>query len=135
MRQVFLVCGVPGSGKTWACKRASHRFHYIAHDDYIGDEDAYLKALTDEYDRPVLTECPFGERVLRQKIEFAGGKVTPVFVVETPVVVQERYQKRRGTLPAPNVLTRAVSIRNRAKEWEAFWGNSKEVLDYLLGER
>lgn len=131
MRKIYLICGVPGAGKSWVCKRASSRYDYIPHDDYIKDEENYLDMLTSERDRPVITECPFGERALREKIEFAGGKVVPVFVVESADTVRDRYFKRRGTLPAKNVLTRAATIKERAKEWEAFSGTSEQVLEFL----
>lgn len=133
MRKVYMICGVPGAGKSWVCKRASSRYDYIAHDDYIGDEGAYLDMLSTERDRPVITECPFGERLLREKLEFLGAQVIPLFVIEDPETVKTRYFKRKATMPSKNVLTRAVTIKTRAKEWEAFSGTSSQVLEFLRG--
>ncbi len=33
-QKIYLVCGVPGSGKTWVCKQLTDKFQYVAHDDY-----------------------------------------------------------------------------------------------------
>ena len=82
---------------------------------------------------PILVDCPFDERELRRKIEEDGHKVVPIFIVEPVHVIRSRYFEREGRVPAPNVLTRAETIKNKVKEWEAFFGTSQEILSYLRG--
>ncbi len=108
----------------------------------MGDDSRYLPGAKSNHfevlreavkvaTKPVLTECPFAERELRDRLSAVGIHVIPAFVVEPPHVVAERYAKREGR-PAPQaVLTRARSIRERALEWKSFMGTSSEVLEYL----
>lgn len=158
---IYLVVGVSGSGKSWACRQVTEKFHYIPHDrcwthpDHPGswnaatpwaadmkDESRYIKGAESNHlevlleavniaQRPVLTECPFAERQLREDLEANGAQVIPVFVIEDPVVVAERYERREGKPVSSAVLTRANSIKKRAEEWNAFSGKSDEVLSYL----
>ena len=163
-RTIYLVCGVSGSGKSWACRQAAERFHYIPHDRCwvhpdkpawdpahvwaadLGDESRYLPGAKSNHlevliaaaklaSKPLLTECPFAERNLREGLEAAGLHVIPVFVIEKPSLVASRYLKREGKKIPQAALTRADSIRHRAHEWRAFSGTSSEVLAYLKGVR
>ncbi len=159
-KKLVLACGVSGCGKSWACRQCTGRFHYIPHDRCwvhpdkpswdpktawaadMKDESRYLPGAKSNHfevlleatkiaTKPVLTECPFGERPLREQLEAAGIEVIPVFVVEPPALVAERYQKREGK-PIPNAaFTRAGNIIDRAREWGAFFGTSDEVLEHL----
>lgn len=157
---IYLVVGVSGSGKSWACRQAADKFHYVPHDRCwvhpskknwdpatvwaadLGDDSRYLPGAKSNHaevliaavkvaKRPVLTECPFGERVLREELEAAGIKVIPIFVIEKPGIVALRYQKREGKEIPKAALTRATSIIERAKEWRAYSGTSEEVLFHL----
>jgi gluconate kinase len=135
MTKVYVLCGVPGSGKTWVCSQLTDKFRFVAHDDdYKSHPDRVIKAALENSgteNRPVLTDCPFAERELRDKLEGAGFRVVPIFIVEPPEVVSGRYLKRTGKPLPQNSLTRAVSILNRAKEWKARHGTSIEIRDYL----
>lgn len=131
-RKVYLLCGVSGAGKSWVCKQLTDKFDYVPHDDYIGKDSEYLDKLTEEGNgKAALTECPFGERSLREKIEGRGSKVIPVFVIEHPSVVSSRYRQREKKDLRQAVLTRAETIKDRAKEWKAHSGTSADILEYL----
>ena len=159
-KPIYLVVGVSGSGKSWACRQAADRFHYIPHDRCwthpdkepwdpafvwaadLGDDSHYLPGAKSNHlevliaaaqiaKKPVLTECPFGERLLREGLEAAGLRVIPIFVVEEPRLVAERYFAREGKELPKAAHTRAGSIGERAAEWEAFSGTSVEVLKFL----
>lgn len=160
MKTIYLVVGVPGSGKSWASRQVADKFHYIPHDrcwtipgkpgwkvsdTWAADmKDAsrweqgavsnHLEVLVETSKiatKPVLSECPFKEREFCEKLREQGMKVVTIFVVEHPSVVAHRYSTREGK-PAPQaVLTRASSIRARAEEWQAFSGTSEEVLAHL----
>lgn len=157
---IYLVGGVSGAGKSWACRQVTEKFHYIPHDRCwahpernswdpsqtwaagMGDDSCYLPGAKSTHlevlleaafiaERPILTECPFGERPLREALEEAGIPVVPVFVIEDPEVVAERYENREGE-PLPKAAhTRARTIVGRAQEWGAFYGTSDEVLEHL----
>lgn len=81
--------------------------------------------------KPIVTECPFGERVLKEKLEKYGLTVLPYFVVEPPEVCAKRYMKREGKPIQKAAYTRATSIVNRAIEWNAPMGNSDTILAIL----
>lgn len=128
-KKVFLVCGVPGSGKTWVCKQLTDRFNYLPHDEHYKDHATAIQVLAKDSERPVITEVPFAERILRETLEKAGLDVTAIFVIEDPEVVKERYETReKKDIPKANI-TRATSILNRAKEWNCLYGTSTEVLE------
>jgi hypothetical protein len=152
MQPVYMVAGVSGSGKSWVCRQLKDKFNYVPHDicwthpharpdkgddpkwgppgsvsihpDVISEMARYSK-------RPVLTEVPFAERELKETLERNGHQVIPVFVIEHPAVIAERYEKREGKPATKGVLARASSIIDRAKEWNAFHGTSEEVFKHL----
>lgn len=143
---VYLVCGVPGSGKSWVCDQLKG-FVYVSHDAFIGPKTGLSKAVgtaglvaavkeATKGKNPVVVDCPFGESELKAKLEAAGCEVEPLFIVETTAVIKERYRSRNGAsreLPKASA-TRAESIKERAKEWGAKCGTSKEVLSMLEGK-
>ena len=152
MQPVYLVCGVSGSGKSWACRQVRDKFFYVPHDACWvhpdatptitpdakwgprGSKSVHLEVLlkiVKEAKKPVLTECPFAERELREGLERNGIKVIPVFVIEEPRTVAERYERREGKPIPKAALSRASSIINRAREWNGFYGTSTQVVEHL----
>lgn len=161
-KTLYLVCGVSGSGKSWASRQVAHKFHYIPHDRCwvhptkpswnpatvwaadLGDESRYFPGAKSNHlevliaaakvaEKPLLTECPFAERILREGLEQAGLTVIPIFVIEEPRIVSRRYFQREKKEIPKAALTRARSIVDRAREWRAFSGTSDQVLDHLKG--
>lgn len=132
MKPLYLICGVSGSGKTWVCKQLQDKFHYIPHDEhYVRDSLLIACNKARLQPKPIITECPFGERPLRDFLTEHGYEVKPYFVIEAPHLVQQRYfERERKPLPqAAN--TRAGTIIKRAEEWKAPHGTSKEILEKL----
>lgn len=134
-KPIYLLCGVSGSGKTWVCEQLKDRFLYVRNDDYIrenaGNRLGDLMALATHSTSPVLTDCPFGERELRDQLVSAGYHVKPYFIVESTETVQARYLQRTGRPLPQAAATRSVSIAARADEWAAPRGTSSEVLQML----
>lgn len=132
MKPVYLICGVPGSGKTWVCEQLKDKFTYVPHDMFLKTlSSAVVGAAKLSTVKAVLTECPFGERLLREELEAVGCHVIPYFIVEKPEVIKARYEKRENRpLPKAN-HTRAASIIDRALEWKAPWGTSEQILTKL----
>ncbi len=128
-KTVYLLCGVSGAGKTWVCKQLLDKFDYVPHDENFKDPmKPYEK---NEFSKDIITECPFAERVMKLQLEKLGFPVVPVFVIEPPHVIRERYKTREGKEPHKAAMTRASSIKNRALEWDAFHGDSAQVLKHL----
>jgi hypothetical protein len=135
LQPVYMVCGVPGSGKTWVLNQLTDLFTLVRNDDHIENNKKTLFILSAAHTvKPVLTDCPFGERLERDALESVRLEVWPYFIVEPVHVVMQRYQKREGKpLPMASV-TRASTIKNRAEEWGAPYGTSEVILDLLKKE-
>ncbi len=135
MSKVYLLCGVPGSGKTWVMKQLEDKFTCIHNDDYLGQyKSMQYRAINDaaRKGKPVLADCPFAERPMRDELIHRGLEVVPIFIVEPPHVIQQRYEQREGKPVAQATMTRALSIKDRAVEWGAPFGSSFNVLKHLL---
>ena len=153
MQPVVVVCGVPGCGKSWACRQVADKFNYIPHDRCWahpsgrkpaegldpkwgpkGSRSTHLETIEQaakESDKPVLTECPFAERELKEQLEHRGVKVTLVFVVEHPRIVASRYRLREKKQIPKAFFSRASSVERHAQKWGAFHGTSTQVLEHL----
>jgi gluconate kinase len=133
MQKVYLLCGVPGSGKSWVSEQLQQEYTYIRNDDFIGNPKTFIAAIFNaakSSQKPILCDCPFAERKLRDELVDRDLRVIPIFIVEHPQVVRRRYESR-GKPVYPGLLTRALSIQDRAIEWNAFWGTAEEVLKKL----
>ncbi len=130
-KEVYLVCGVPGAGKTWVATQLKDKFSYLPHDEHYKDFINAIAETARKSDKPVITECPFAERITKEQLEKLGLKVHPVFVVEDPEVIKQRFRDREKKEASKASVTRAVSILERAREWRAPFGTSKQILDYL----
>lgn len=129
---VYMVCGVPGSGKTWVCEQLKSKFTYLPNDRFIGKDYAvHIREEAKVSQRPILIDCPFGERVLKERLLNYGIKVIPYFIVEGAHVIRYRYEKREGKLIPSQHLTRSVTIKDRALEWGAIHGTSDFILKTL----
>ncbi len=132
MKPIYLICGVPGSGKSWVCEQLLNKFNYLPHDSYMGGGYAEaLRMVSRTSSVPVLADCPFAERKLRDDLGRMGIQVQPFFIIEEPSVIQKRYQDRESKPIPRQHLTRAMSIQDRADEWEAPSGTSEEILKIL----
>lgn len=138
MKSIYLVVGVPGSGKSWVCEQLRDKFEYVHHDGYIGhikQPEVYVDAILQKAKsatKPLLTEAPFSISQIKDPLEAQGFKVIPVFILEDPRIVSERYQKREKKQIPTGHLTRMETYRSRAREWGSFFGTSQQVLEHLL---
>lgn len=133
MKKVFLLVGVPSSGKSWIAKQLKDRFQYVSHDDHIDKDyyDAIVKHFKNSDPKPILIETPFGMTELSESLKSKGIKVIPVFIREHPTILAQRYAERDGKSIPKGHLTRQVTYGERAKELGAFIGTSQEVLKHL----
>lgn len=138
MKPVYLLCGVPGSGKTWVMNLLAGHYTCIQNDLHIGEPRYKLvmkvKSSAMHSTKPVIVDCPFAEREFRNQLGEAGVDVIPLFIVETPDTVARRYKNREGKEASKSILTRANTIVERAIEWDAKFGTSEGILKYLVAE-
>lgn len=132
MKQVYMVVGCPGSGKTWVCEQLRDRFTYVPHDDHIGGNYVReIKRQAEHAIKPLLIETSFSMAIVEDPLKMAGFHVECVFIQEAPGVIEERYKAREGK-PLPEAhLTRQRTYKARAIERNAFHGTSEAVLAYL----
>lgn len=136
---IYLVAAVPGTGKTWVCEQLKDSFTHIPHDDYMKEKgNAYMDAAITKAamsNKPVLIATPFS---VSKFTEYIPKKWTPgikvVFILETPTLTAERYEKREGKPIPEGHLTRIQTYKERAKELNAFSGTAAQVLEYLKGK-
>lgn len=128
-KTLFLLCGVPGSGKTWVIGQVKDKYTHISHDIFTRAQLVFLARTSDKW--PIIIDCPFAEREFRDQLLDASLNVIPIFIVEEPDIVRARYESREKKPVAANVLTRALTIQNRAIEWNAKYGTSSEILAHL----
>jgi hypothetical protein len=139
VNQIYLVVGVPASGKSWVCDQLKDSFHYVHHDGfiYLKNPAAYLTEVRKASltaTKPMLIEAPFSMKIMGD-LRVLGYEVTPVFIIEKPDVLKQRYTQR-GRHEANIIqghLTRQQTFTDRAHEQAAFMGNSAEVLEHLKG--
>lgn len=127
------MVGVPGAGKTWVTEKVAGQFDFIPHDNYR-QAGSYLQKIMEvapTATKPILIEAPFSVRDTLEPLVNAGYSVTPVYIIEEPDVVAERYASREGKPIPQGHLTRMNTYRQRALESGAFMGTSSQVLEYL----
>lgn len=132
MNKVYLVVGVPGSGKSWVCAKLAPKFNHVAHDDFKNvDYTKVIWTAAKQGSKPVLAETPFGVSQIMATLCDNGVEVEPVFILESTEVTTQRYSLREGKAIPKGHLTRIETYALRAKQLGAFSGTSQEVLEHL----
>lgn len=132
MNKIYLLAGVPASGKTWVCSQLSYKYLVIPHDDYIGEN--YIEAIivaNKKSEKPILIETPFSVKTYVETFDALGYSIEVVYIVEDEEELKTRYHKRDGQLMDKGHVTRNHTYRQRAITELAFHGTSKQVLEYL----
>lgn len=139
MKTIYMLVGVPASGKSWVAEHLLAQFDYLAHDDYINtglgsylNDIVRLSKWTDN--KPILIETPFSMSRILEPLDDHGLKVIPVFIIEKPEVLTKRYEDREGKPYNKGNISRQQTYLNRALEGNYFIGNSDEVLQHLKGK-
>jgi 2-phosphoglycerate kinase len=134
---IYMIVGVPGSGKTWITNQIADKFEFCHHDGYIGhirQPEAYVDGILEKAEnarKPILVEAPFSISQIKEPLEQNGYKVTPVYIIEKPEVIAMRYWKREGKVIPKGHLTRLNTYAQRAAASRGFTGTANEVLEYL----
>jgi gluconate kinase len=125
---VYLLCGVPGSGKTWVAQQLNN-FVWVPHDKYKVDE--YHEKILDEAqktDKPILAEAPFRISVLVDQLREAGQEVKTYYITAPQQIIRQRYESRMKK-PFPKQHQTNLK-RYDERKWD-FAGTSGEILDKL----
>jgi hypothetical protein len=136
---VYLIVGVPGSGKTWITEQVKDLFTFVHHDGFIGhinQPEVYVEAILEAAEtstKPLLAEAPFSVSSIADPLEAAGYSVIPVLISEPEDVIAGRYRQREGKDIPKGHLTRLRTYQSRAEEFGWYSGTSEEVRDYLKG--
>lgn len=145
MQEIYILAASPGSGKSWVAEQLKHKFHYVPHDKHgQGSFPDYVRIIASEAqksDKPVICDTPFSLSQVMGPLQERGFKVHPVFIIESPELTKERYEKRehirakeqnRYWKPIPpGHLTRIRTFLERAKALNAPYGTSEQILKYL----
>lgn len=131
-KQVHLICGVPGSGKTWVAKQLK-QYNYKPHDSYPVNE--YHKHIIDAANspdnKPVLAEAPFRISVLIDLLKSQGIPVKTYYISEPEQTIRNRYETRDGKSYPKQHTTNLKKYD--ARDWDER-GTSEQVLDILNKE-
>lgn len=131
-QKIYMVVGVPCAGKSWVCEQLRELYTYVRHDDFMAfPPRTYVEAIKANADgghKPVLCETPFSMSQIVDPLQAKGFDVEPVFIIEDPETLRERYQAREGKPIPAGHLTRQETYMKRA---HSFFGTSAEVLEYL----
>jgi hypothetical protein len=140
-KNIFILVGAPGSGKTWVARQVVDKFTYVPHDTYgLAGNKAYVKSIATQAtnsDKPIVCDTPFSLSEIKEPLSHLGLNVKPVFIIESPETTQSRYEARYRTegLGQPVMpkghLTRIETYKQRARELQAPSGTSSEMLDYM----
>jgi hypothetical protein len=132
MQKIYLIIGVPGSGKSWVSSKLEDRFEVLPHDEFLNaNYPAMLVKAACMLSKPIVGELPFGITETLTYLQESGADVEPVFIVEPPDVLKARYSAREGKDIPKGHLTRQNTYYERSIEYGAFSGTAQKVLDYL----
>ncbi len=133
MPKIYLLAGVPASGKSWVCSKLHDTYTVVQHDDYM--KGGYLEAIkaATAGPKPVLCETPFSVSQLQEPLLQAGHEVEVVFVYAPEAELLLRYESRGRSMPK-GAEARQATYRARQELLKSFGGTSTEVLEYLKGK-
>lgn len=136
MAKIKLLVGVPSAGKSWVTDKLKDKYNVIEHDLYKL-KPQYIAALlsaASQSGKTVLANTPFGMSEIQEALQSKGHKVEPIFIIEKPETLSQRYQAREGKPIPKGHLTRQSTYIQRAEELKAFKGTSAETLEHLSKE-
>lgn len=136
MSPVYLLIGVPCSGKTWVADalQKANSWLWVEHDAYHVED--YWKAVwyaAGAAGTPVIAEAPFRASVLKEQLEKKGVKVVECYITAPEALLEQRYEARKGLAYPKAFRTNLAKYNARYKDL-TIRGTSSEVLQ-LLKER
>lgn len=125
---IHMICGVPGSGKTWVATQLN-QFDYIAHDNHpVATYHSALIRAANTSTRPILAEAPFRISVLIDQIRAAGIKVVTYYITDDESKIKLQYEQRDHK-PFPKQHTTNLHKYNQ-RAWD-YKGYPAQILEIL----
>jgi hypothetical protein len=125
-RDLYLVTGAPGSGKSWVCSQLASQVDYIPYDDV--PKEQHLHLMLNNNKLPIVYD-PWRKATSFVKRYAANFNIKLIVIVEDLEVVKKRLIQRGG-VPDDNTnkyVKRSMLIAKKAE----FSGTSDQVLQYL----
>jgi hypothetical protein len=131
-RDVHLIVGVPGSGKSWVADKLQKRFEHVPHDEHPARD--YAKVLAEraraEGTREILAEAPFRAAHLQEMLAAHHVKVHTYYLDVPSATAREQYESRTGkTFPEQHARNLE---RYASRDWD-HRGSAEELLETLKG--
>lgn len=125
-KEVMVICGTMGSGKSYVGNRLTSKYNVI---DYDKDKK-YIETIRSlKCSKPVLLQLPFkvSTFIRRYSHEF---DISAVSITGDPLKVKQNLLNRGGKI-TKTFYSRSKRIKSLTKKYCEFSGSSQEVLKYL----
>ncbi len=135
MQTVYLIVGVPASGKSTILSQCDS-FERLEHDAFIGHPPgSYVKAikrLVAYATKSVLVETPFSISQISEPLAKAGIIVKPLVIVESSETLHKRWDERSTAAKVrAGHLSRQCTFEERARSHAWPMGTASQMLAYL----
>jgi guanylate kinase len=125
---LFLVCGVPGAGKSWVCNQLTN-CTYISFDGTKKKDHLQLLIEAGRLPQPIVFDPTFKISTLIKRYGDIFD-IKPVFILESELTLKKRIADRGGEWTT-SLDKRIIQIGKRAEKYGIFSGTSSEVLDFM----
>lgn len=129
---LFIVCGVSGSGKSWACNQLKDVSYYVSYDEIPREQHYYEFVEGSKSDLPILYD-PFRSPTTILRRYSAQFNARLIVIDESLDTIVSRI-KQRGGKPNIDSLEKIRGKIPRWKQYAEFSGTSDQVLEYLKNE-
>lgn len=129
---LFIVCGVSGSGKSWVCNQLKDISYYVSYDEIPREQHYYEFIEGSKTNLPILYD-PFRSptTILRR---YSTQFNTRLIVIDEPLDTIVSRIKQRGGKPNIDSLEKIRGKIPRWRQYAEFSGTSDQVLEYLKSE-
>lgn len=134
---IYLLVGVPCSGKSWVADQVREKVLYLEHDAYIGSKfhvEDYLEDILELAPisaKPLLIETPFSVSSYIGPLIQAELPYKLLYICEDRYTLADRYMEREDKDIPKGHLSRNRTYIERALATGDFVGTSEEVLKEL----
>lgn len=128
-QDLYLVAGVPASGKSWVCNQLKDKFNYVSYDGL--NKDFHIYELLKNNDKQLLFDPTIKISTFTKRISHLFN-IKLVIIVESEDVLNQRIIDRGGKI-TNTIKRRMKRMADLSKRCE-FSGTSDEVLKYLTSK-
>jgi hypothetical protein len=129
---LFIVCGLSGSGKSWVCNSLKNKLHYVSYDEVPKEEHYYeFKEATNRGSSIIYDPFRNPTGICRR---YSGEFNVRLMVIEEDVETIVSRIESRGGSPNVDKISQALKKMPRWKSCAEFSGTSTEVLAYLKSQ-